>query len=92
MATTKLTLSADEQTIELAKRIASEDNISVSRLFKMLINDLAKKKKKTDPLLEKIRNTEIPDWISQIQLSDKPTPDFDHKAAYGKHLEEKYGL
>jgi hypothetical protein len=90
MATTKLTLSADEQTIELAKRIASEDNISVSRLFKMLINDLAKKK--TDTLLEKIRNTDIPDWISQIQLSDKPTPDFDHNAAYGKHLEEKYGL
>jgi hypothetical protein len=38
MATTKLTLSADEQTIELAKRIASEDNISVSKLFKELLN------------------------------------------------------
>ncbi|GAA4319599.1 hypothetical protein GCM10023149_18390 [Mucilaginibacter gynuensis] len=91
MATTKLTLSADKETIQLAKRIASESNISVSKLFKNLVTEIAKKKSKKDPLLEKLKSTEMPDWIQQLTLVDKPTPDFDHKAEYGKHLEEKYG-
>jgi len=92
MAQVKLTLSSDKDTIQLAKVMASEDNISVSKLFKKLVTDFAKEKNKKDPLLEKIRNTEIPDWIKELTISDKPTPDFDHKAVYGKHLEEKYGL
>lgn len=92
MAQAKLTLSSDKDTIQLAKAIASESNISVSKLFKNLITDLAKKKNKKDPVLEKIRSTEVPDWIKKLTLADKPTPDFDHKAEYGKHLEEKYGL
>ena len=91
MALTKLTLSSDTDTIQLAKRIASDNNISVSKLFKKLILEINKKTTEKDPVLEKIKNAEIPDWIKQLKLSDKPTPDFDHKAEYGKHLEEKYG-
>ena len=92
MAQVKLTLSADEETVQLAKFVASEDNISVSKLFKKLITDFAEKKHKKDPLLEKIRSTEVPDWIKQLVVVDKPTPDFDHKAEYHKHIEEKYGI
>jgi hypothetical protein len=92
MATTKLTLSVDTDTIQIAKRVASESHMSVSKLFKKLITEVDREKSKNDPILEKIRNTEIPDWIKQLTLADKPTPDFDHKAEYGKHLEEKYGL
>ncbi|MCC8410961.1 DUF6364 family protein [Mucilaginibacter sp. UR6-1] len=91
MAATKLTLSADKDTIELAKRIASESNISVSKLFKKMLNEVAKKKTTKDPLLEKLKNAEMPDWVKQLTVVDKPTPDFDHKAEYGKYLEEKYG-
>jgi len=83
MATTKLTLSMDEDTIHVAKRIASESNMSVSKLIKSLIKAFER---------EKIRNTEIPDWIKQLSVVSKPTADFDHKAEYGKHLEEKYGI
>ena len=92
MSQDKLTLSVDKKTIQVAKRLAEQGNVSVSKLFSTLINGLAAEKSKSDPILEKIRNTEIPDWIKQITLVDKPTPDFDHKAEYGKHLEEKYGL
>jgi hypothetical protein len=92
MSQGKLTLSIDTGTIQIAKRVASQSNISVSKLFTKLINQIDIENSKNDPILEKIRNTEIPDWIKQIKLSDKPTSDFDHKAEYGKHLEEKYGL
>ena len=92
MAATKLTLSVDETTIQLAKKVALESNMSVSKLFKKLIIDIDKKKNKKDPLLEKIRSSEIPQWIKELTVSSKPVPDFDHKAEYGKHLEEKYGL
>jgi hypothetical protein len=92
MAATKLTLSVDKDTILIAKKVASESNMSVSKLFKTLINEVDKKRKKKDPLLEKIRNAEIPAWIKELTISGKPVPDFDHKAEYGKHLEEKYGL
>ncbi|MDR3695839.1 DUF6364 family protein [Mucilaginibacter sp.] len=92
MATIKLTLSMDEDTIQTAKRIASESNMSVSKLFKNLITAVETEKRTKDPVLEKIRNTEIPDWIKQLSIVSKPTPDFDHKAEYHKHLEEKYGV
>jgi hypothetical protein len=92
MATTKLTLSVDQETIQVAKRVAAESHMSLSKLFKKLIRAADSEKIKNDPVLEKIRNTEIPDWIKQLVVVDKPTPDFDYKAEYGKHLEEKYGL
>ena len=91
-ATSKLTLSVDRDTIQIAKRVASESNISVSKLFKKLVTEIDKKRNKKDPLLEKLRNTDIPDWIKDLTVVNKPTPDFDLKAEYGKHLEEKYGL
>jgi len=92
MATTKLTLSIDKDTIQMAKELASESNMSVSKLFKKLINEVARKSKKKDPLLEKIRSAKKPDWIKELTLTDEPIADFDHKAEYGKHLEEKYGI
>ena len=93
MATVKLTLSADEDTVSLAKSIASEENTSVSKLFKQLITELAKKRKKEDPLLEKIRNTEIPEWIKNLSIGSVDLPeDFDYKEARYEYLKEKYGL
>jgi hypothetical protein len=66
--------------------------MSLSKLFKKLIRAADAEKTKNDPVLEKIRNTEVPDWVKQLVVVDKPTPDFDHKAEYRKHLEEKYGV
>lgn len=92
MATEKLTLSADRDTIELAKHLASEDNISVSKLFKALITDLAKKRKKKDPILEKYKDVEMPQWIKDLTIDikyDSTKSDDDVKYEY---LKEKYGL
>lgn len=35
---------------------------------------------------------ELADFIKKLTISGDPIPDFDHKAEYHKHLEEKYGL
>ena len=43
MATVKLTLSVDKDTIQTAKRVALESNMSVSKLFKKLITEVDKK-------------------------------------------------
>ena len=42
MAISKLTLSVDKDTIQMAKEFASEDNVSVSKLCKTLISEIAK--------------------------------------------------
>ncbi|MEO7211568.1 DUF6364 family protein [Mucilaginibacter sp.] len=94
MAITKLTLSADEQTVELAKRIASEDNISVSKLFKELLNDFSKKRKKEDPLLERYKNMEISEDIKALKgiLKGKVPDDVDYKELKWEYLKERHGL
>jgi hypothetical protein len=94
MATKKLTLSADEQTIELAKRIASEDNISVSKLFKELLNDFSKKRKKEDPLIERYKNMVISDDIKALTgiLKGKVPDDVDYKDLKWEYLKERHGL
>ena len=44
-------------------------------------------------LIDQIKSLdELPDWVKEFAISGDPVPDFDHKAEYHKHLEEKYGL
>ena len=94
MATTKLTLSMDEDTILVAKRIASEDNVSVSKLVKSLIRALETEKRASDPVLEKIRNTEVPGWIKDLSIKTKIDlpPNVDYKDLKYEYLKEKYNL
>jgi ABC-type phosphate transport system auxiliary subunit len=94
MATVKLTLSADEDTVLLAKSIASEDNISVSKLFKTLINELAKKRNKKDPLLEKYKDVKVSDEILSLTgiLKGKYPEDMNYKDMKYEYLKDKYGL
>jgi len=94
MAASKLTLSADKDTIQLAKTIASEDNISVSKLFKTLINEVAKKRNKRNPILEKFKDTEISPDILALSgiLKGKYPDDMDYKDMKYEYLKEKYDL
>jgi len=89
MAQAKLTLSLDPDTIEFGKKYVQENHTSLSKLVQNFLNDIAKKeaKKSVNSQL-----SEYPDWIQQLVVAKEPTPDFDHKAEYHKHLEEKYGL
>ena len=43
--TTKLTLSADEDVVDQAKRLAAEQNTSVSAMFSRIIRGMARRKK-----------------------------------------------
>jgi hypothetical protein len=94
MENTKLTLSIDKDTVQLAKEIASEDHISVSKLFKMLISEVAKKRKKKDPLLDKLNAIEIPEDIKALTgiLKGKYPENMDYKDMKYEYLKEKYGL
>ncbi|MBC7401175.1 MAG: hypothetical protein H7289_14645 [Mucilaginibacter sp.] len=94
MATTKLTLSADDETILLAKSIASADNISVSKLFKTLLTDFAKKREKTNPVLEKYKDIKISDEILSLtgMLKGKYPDNITLWDAKYEYLKEKHGL
>jgi hypothetical protein len=35
---------------------------------------------------------EISDWVKDMVAVSEPAPDFDHKAEYRRHIEEKYSL
>jgi hypothetical protein len=93
MATSKLTLSVDKDTINLAKQLASDNNLSVSRLFKKLIRDFPKTKA-TDPVLEKYKDVEIPAWIKDLSVKQKIDlpADVNYKDLKYEYLKEKYGL
>lgn len=94
MATIKLTLSSDEETVELAKRIAANNKMSVSKLFKNLINDFSKKQIKKDPLLEKYEKIEFSDDIIALRgiLKGKYPDDMNYKDMKYEYLKEKYDL
>jgi len=89
MATIKLTLSVDKDTVLLAKEFAAENNISVSKLFKKFVTEATKnkKKEKVDLLVEKYKDVEIPQWIKDLTgvAKDDPTISYDDmKFAYFK--------
>jgi len=94
MENTKLTLSVDKDTIQLAKIIASENNVSVSKLFKTLINEVAKKRDKRDTLLEKLKTYEVPDDIKLLTgiLKGKYPENMDYKDMKYEYLKTKHDL
>jgi hypothetical protein len=87
-------LSTDKATIQLAKTLASEENISVSKLFKTLVTELAKKRNKKDPILEKFKDVVISDDIKALSgiLKGKYPDDITLWEAKYQGLKEDYGL
>jgi Family of unknown function (DUF6364) len=87
----KLVLDIEPSVIDEIKKFADEHKLDLSKLTENYF-----KRVTTTDSVEPVkirRNVEdFSPWIQQIVLSKEPTPDFDHKAEYGKHLEEKYGL
>ena len=75
----------EPEVVYAAKKIAKEKNISLSKLVENYLRSISKESK-TDS-----KDLEISDWVKGMIAVDKPTRDFDQKAEYHKHLEEKYG-
>jgi hypothetical protein len=85
----KLTLNIEPGLINQMKRIAKKRNTSISKIAENFF------KKEVEAEIEPFRMKgmdELPGWIKELTISGPPVADFDHKAEYHKHLEEKYGL
>lgn len=85
----KLTLNIEPGLINKIKSVAKKRNTSVSKIAENFF------KKEVEGEIEPFRMKsldELPDWIKELTIVGDSIPDFDHKAEYHKHLEEKYGL
>ena len=85
----KLTLNIEPGLINQIKEIAKKRNTSLSKITE----NLFKKEVEVQNEPFKMKSLdELSNFIKSISISGDPVPDFDHKAEYHKHLEEKYGL
>ena len=85
----KLTLNIEPNLIGQIKEVAKKRNTSISKLAEQFFKKEVEAEK--EPFRMKTED-EISDWVKGLVAVSDPVPDFDHKAEYGKHLEEKYGL
>lgn len=85
MATFKLTINVEPDVIERAKKYAGERHISLQELVQDYLDSIASHGNLSDEDLE------ISDWVKQLVIVDKPTPDFDHKTEYSKRIDKKVG-
>ena len=85
----KLTLNIEPGLIEKMKQVAKKRNTSISKLAEQFFKKEVEAEK--EPFRMKSEE-EISDWVKGLVAVSDPVPDFDHKAEYGKHLEEKYDL
>jgi hypothetical protein len=94
MATSKLTLSIDTNTIEWAKKHVDRKNISLSKFIQNQLNDIAKKEAESDPLLEKLKNMEIPDDIKSLTgiLKGKYPDGISYDDMKYEYFKDRYGL
>lgn len=85
----KLTLNIEPDLIEQMKKVAKKRNTSISKLAESFFKKEVESEK--EPFRMKSED-EISDFVKSMVASRTPIPDFDHKAEYHKHLDEKYGL
>ncbi|QQL48926.1 DUF6364 family protein [Mucilaginibacter ginkgonis] len=85
----KLVLDIDPEVIEDMTKSAEELHLSLSGYVEQFF---IKKEANAAVAPHLKKEHELSDWVRSLVLAKEPTPDFDHKAEYGKHLEEKYGV
>lgn len=84
----KLTLNIEPGLIDQIKEVAKKRKTSVSKI----VENIFKKEVENERQPFKMKTEEeISDWVKGMVAVCEPVPDFDHKAEYHKHLEEKYG-
>ncbi|MEP7258784.1 MAG: DUF6364 family protein [Flavitalea sp.] len=81
MANIKLTLNIEDSVIVRAKKYASKQKVSLSRIVENYLAALAEKEKEDIP---------IAGWVKELKAVKKPTPDFDHKSGYRDHIIGKH--
>jgi hypothetical protein len=94
MESTKLTLSVKSDSVPRMKEYAKRKHTSVSKLVQEYFDKIEEQEKKEDPLVEKYKNTEIPEWIQSLTgiLKGKYPDDMDYKEMKYEYFKEKYDL
>lgn len=84
----KLTLNIDPLLINEIKEVARLKKTSLSKITE----DLFKKKIAVEREPFQMKSLEdLAELSKKFSISGDPVPDFNHKAEYRKHLDEKYG-
>jgi hypothetical protein len=82
---TKLTIRLDSEVIERAKKYASDQKISLSKLVETYLDSISK------PKPEDSDNIQLTPLVKSLMGSAGPLPeDYDYKSEYRKYLDEKY--
>lgn len=84
----KLTLNIEPGLIDGIKKITKNKQLSLSKFTENYYKSVIESEK--EPFRMKDYD-ELPDFVKNLKISGGPIPDFDNKAEYHKHLEEKYG-
>ncbi|WP_374948725.1 DUF6364 family protein [Mucilaginibacter sp.] len=85
----KLTLNIESRLIDQIKEVAKKKNTSISKI----VENFLRKEVASEIGPFQMKNLdELPDWVKELTISTAPVNDFDHKAEYHKHLDQKYGL
>jgi hypothetical protein len=94
MANSKLTLSMEPEFIELAKNYASENNTSVSKLFKNFIKEVSRKTSPESSVLDKFKGNPIhPDILALTGILKGKYPDnMSYDDMKYEYFKDRYGL
>jgi hypothetical protein len=84
----KLTLNIEPGLIDKIKEVAKKRKTSVSKIAESSFKKEVESEKEPFRMKEE---SEISEFVRGMVAVTTPVPDFDHKAEYHKHLEEKYG-
>ena len=79
---TKLTLKLNQEIIEKAKKYASDQKLSLSRIVEAYLQSLTND--------EKIKDFQISPFVKSLATGTKIPADLDYKKEYSDHLMEKY--
>lgn len=79
---TKLTLKLNQEIIEKAKKYASDQKLSLSRIVEAYLQSLTND--------EKIKDFQISPFVKSLATGTKIPADLDYKNEYSDHLMEKY--
>ncbi len=85
----RVTLDIEPGLIDRLKKAAKKGNTSISKIAEPI---LKKELEFENESFSMKSLDELPQWVKDLTIKGEPIPDFDNKAEYHKHLEEKYGL
>jgi hypothetical protein len=93
MAAIKLTLTVKKESLPYVKSYAKKQHTSVSKLVQGLFDEITEKEKiQPDPIIEKYKNVEMPQWIKNLTGVAKNDPNMSYDDMKYAYFKGKYDL